>query len=176
MNKRTPRGFTLIEIVVSVGIFSLVMLVVTSAYLSLVTLDREARTTNEVAANLAFAVDSVARNVRMGTGYSCAGAGNGTCSQLSFTDTLSQTVTYMLKTDGTVGQCTSGVCTSSTAVSLTDPRITISSLTFYVRGVGSGDSLQPQVTVSIRGTMPAQRGRTIDFTIQTGATQRYIEL
>ena len=176
MHARTSKGFTLIEIVVSVGIFSMVMLVVTAAYLTLVTLDKEARTTNEVVANLAFAVDSVARNVRTGTAYSCAGAGNGTCSQLSFTDTLGQTVTYLLKNDGTIGQCTSGACSSSTATSLTDPRITISSLTFYVRGVGSGDSLQPQATISIRGTMPAQRGKTIDFSIQTGATQRYIEL
>ncbi len=172
----TSRGFTLIEIIVSVGIFSMVMLVVTAAYLTLVTLDREARTTNEVVANLAFAVDSIARNVRSGTTYSCAGAGNGTCSQLSFVDAQSQTITYLLKTDGTIGQCTGGTCTSATAISLTDARISISALTFYVRGVGSGDAAQPQVTVSIRGTMKAQQGRTIDFSIQTGATQRYIEL
>ncbi len=176
MNAREPRGFTLIEIIVSVGIFSMVMLVVTAAYLTLITLDKEARTTNEVVANLSFAVDSIARNIRTGSTYSCAGAGNGTCSQISFTDNQGQNVTYLLKSDGTIGQCTSGACSSSVATSLTDARITVTNLTFYVRGVGSGDMLQPQVTISIRGTMPAQRGRTIDFSIQTGATERYIEL
>lgn len=174
--KRVPtRGFTLIEIVVSVGIFSLVMLVVTAAYLTLMTLDREARTTNEIVANLAFAVDSMGRNIRTGTTYSCAGAGNGTCSQFSFIDSQGQTVTYLLK-GNSIGQCTNGGCTSSNAISLTDPRITITSLVFYVRGVGTGDNSEPQVTMSVRGTMQAQRGRTIDFSVQTGATQRYIEL
>lgn len=174
---KTPsRGFTLIEIVVSVGIFSMVMLVVTAAYLTLIVMDREARTTNDVVANLSFAVDSIARNVRTGTSYSCAGAGNGTCSQLSFVDALGQNVTYLLKSDGTIGQCTSNPCTAATAVALTDARISISALTFYVRGVGTGDNVQPQVTISIRGSLTAQQGKTVDFSIQTGATQRYIEI
>ncbi len=170
------RGFTLIEIIVSVGIFSMVMLVVTAAYLAIITLDKEARATNEVVANLSFAVDSIGRNVRTGTSYSCAGAGNGTCSQLSFLDTDGRTVTYLLRNDGTVGQCTSGVCTSATAVSLTDPNITISSLTFYVRGVGTSDVVQPQVLISIRGTMKAANNRVVDFTIQTSATQRFLDI
>lgn len=176
MNTAPARGFTLIEIVVSVGIFSLVMLVVSAAFLTIISLDREARATNQVVANLSFAVDSIGRNVRMGSAFSCAGAGNGTCSQLSFVDNQGQTITYLLKNDGTLGQCTSGVCTSATALSLTDPSITITGLTFYVRGVGTTDTIQPQVTISLRGTMPAKQGRTIDFAIQTGATQRYVEL
>ncbi|MEK7201272.1 MAG: hypothetical protein AAB737_01390, partial [Patescibacteria group bacterium] len=104
------------------------------------------------------------------------GAGNGTCSQLSFLDTEGRTVTYLLKNDGTVGQCTSGVCTSATAVSLTAPNITITSLTFYVRGVGTSDVIQPQVLISIRGTMTAAKSRVVDFTIQTSATQRFLDI
>jgi len=177
MNIRTRiKGFTLIEIMVSIGIFSLVMLVVMAAYITIIKLDKEARSTNELVSNLNFVVESISRNVRTGTTYSCAGAGNGTCSQLSFLDSQSQTVTYLLKNDGTIGQCTTGVCTSSTAISLTDPRITISALTFYVRGVGTGDYVEPQVLINIRGTLRAQQGRIVDFTIQTGATQRFIEI
>ncbi len=170
------RGFTLIEIIVSVGIFSMVMLVVTATYLAIITLDSEARATNSVVTNLSFAVESMARNVRTGTSYSCAGAGNGTCSQLSFLDTEGRAVTYLLKNDGTIGQCTSGVCTTATAIPLTDPNITITSLTFYVRGVGTGDVIQPQVLISIRGTMKAAKNRVVEFTIQTSATQRFLEI
>ncbi len=177
-HQQVPRGFSLIEIIVSVGLFSVVMLVVTSTYLNIIILDKEARATNELTINLSFAVDSIARTVRTGTGYSCAGAGNGTCSRLSFTDSTGQTITYLLKTsDGTLGQCTgNGVCDTNTAFSLTDPRIAIASLIFNVRGVGTGDMIQPQTLVSLRGTLAASQGRTADFTLQTSATQRLLEL
>ena len=176
MMKHSPRGFTLIEIIVSVGLFSVVMLVATAAYLSIITLDKEGRATNELVANLHFTIESMVRNVRTGVSYSCAGAGNGTCSQLSFTDALGQPTTYLLKGDGTLGQCVTGVCTPATAVALTDSRITVTGLTFNVRGVGSGDFIQPQVLMSIRGTMPSANGRTVNFTIQTTAAQRFLEL
>ena len=78
--------------------------------------------------------------------------------------------------ESSIGQCLSGACTSSSAVGLTDPRITIQSLTFYVWGVGTGDQTQPQVLMTVRGTMQASVSRTVDFTIQTSATQRVLDL
>lgn len=179
-HRSTSRGFTLIEMIVSIGLFSLVMLVVTAAYLTIIALDREARTTNEVVANLSFATESMARNIRTGTQYSCAGAGNGSCSQFSFRDADGQQITYLLKNDGTIAQCSSGTCTpaSISAVSLTDPRIKIQSLTFLVRGVGTGEATptQPWVVINIRGTLAGNKGHTVDFSVQTGATQRLLEL
>lgn len=181
MTTQTPvRGFTLIEIIVSVGLFSVVMLVSTAAYLTIITLDKEARATNELVVNLSFAVDSISRNIRTGKNYSCAGVGNGTCSQFSFTDSQEQQVTYLMK-GTTVAQCVfpkddTTACNSSLAVSLTDPRITVTTLIFNVRGVGLSDSREPQTTMSIRGTMPSARGRSVQFTLQTSATQRYLEI
>jgi prepilin-type N-terminal cleavage/methylation domain-containing protein len=174
------QGFTLVEIIVSVGLFSVVMLVSTAAYLTIITLDKEARATNELVVNLSFAVDSISRNIRTGKDYSCAGVGNGTCSQFSFTDSQGQTVTYLMK-GATVAQCVfpagdTTACSSSLAVSLTDPRITINTLVFNVRGVGVSDPREPQTVMSIRGTMPSARGRAVQFTLQTSATQRYLEI
>ncbi len=184
MNHTPPiRGFTLVEIIVSVGLFSVVMLVSTAAYLTIITLDKEARATNELVVNLSFAVDSISRNIRTGESYSCAGVGNGTCSQFSFIDSQKQRVTYLLK-ENTVAQCvlpqgSTAQCSSLDAVSLTDPRITVNALVFDVRGVGVSEfpePLQPRVTVSIRGTMPSAQGRAVQFTLQTSATQRYLEI
>lgn len=176
-NNHPVRGFTLIEIIVSVGLFSVVMLVVTAAYLGIITLDKEARSTNELVVNLSFALENMARTARTGKDYTCSGGGgNGTCSQFSFTDSLGQDVTYLIKTGGIIGQCTAGVCTDGLAVPLTDPRITVTSMIFNVKGVGGGDMVQPQVLMSIRGTMPASKGHTVDFTLQTSATQRELEI
>lgn len=178
-NPTAHRGFTLIEMIVSVGLFSVVMLVVTAAYLAIISLDKESRSTNELVVNLSYALESMARNVRTGTSYSCAGAGNGTCEQLSFVDAEGKMVTYLRKIDSAgsaIGQCTSGACTSGTSVALTDPRISIQSLTFYVWGVGTGDGTQPQVLMTVHGTMQTSASRTVDFTIQTSATQRALDL
>lgn len=181
MMKRTSRsGFTLIEMIVSVGLFAIVMLVAMGAYLSLINLDRKARATNDLVTNLTFAVDTMERSLRTGSSYQCNGGTNcwpSGASKLSFVDDQGRTVTYLVKTDNTIGECIGGSCTASNAKSLTDPRITIQSLMFYVRGVGTGDTLQPRVTFLMKGTLtPDAITGPITFTIQSTASQRAIEL
>lgn len=181
MTSTSQRGYTLLELIVSLGLFSMVMLVVMGAYVTLVSLDRQARASNQLAASLSFGIESMARNLRTGTGYACnTNTSSPNCSSggssISFTDTQGQLITYRLRSDGSIGQCTGGLCTDSTAVPLTDRRITISSLRFYVRGVGTGDNLQPQVTFSVAGTMTTDAGESTSFSIQTSAAQRLIEI
>lgn len=190
MHTRPARGFTLIEIIVSVGIFAIVMLVATSAYYSLINLDRRARATNETVNNLSFAVDAMTRGIRTGTNYQCLNGspdayGNsttGTCTSFTYQDTSLSTsgsvaVKYILKTNGTIGRCEGGgACNDSTASSITDPSITITNLSFYVRGAGNTDDIQGQVLFTIRGTMPAEPGKVSTFVIEEAATQRQIDL
>ena len=181
MHSPVQRGYTLLELIVSLGLFSMVMLVVMGAYITLVSLDRQARASNPLAASLSFGIESMARNLRTGTTYACnANSSSPNCSSggtsISFIDTQGQTITYRLKTDGSIGQCTGGLCTDATAVALTDRRITITSLQFYVKGVGTNDYVQPQVTFSVAGTMTTDAGESTSFSIQTSATQRLIEI
>ena len=187
----TQRGYSLLEMMVSIALFSLVMLLATGAFLKFMALERVARYTNDVTNNLSFAVDSMARSMRTGTQYDC-GAVDTTknCwptpgSQFSFRDDQGRLITYLLKGDGSIGRCTVSGCTTSNAVSLTDKRIKIESLHFFVRGVGPAASeqpitsinTQPQVLVSIRGTMqPSPDEPPIRFSIQTLSTQRLLEL
>ncbi len=184
----SQRGYTLLELIVSLGIFSMVMLVVMGAYVTLISLDRQARANNQLAASLSFAVESMARSMRTGTGYDCNANGvphncNNGGSSISFTDSQNQIITYIVKNDGSIGQCTgSSSCLDNNAVSLTDPNIDIEALTFYVRGVDlnssplENDNVQPNVTFTIKGTMRTEGGEEANFSIQTSATQRLIEL
>lgn len=192
-NMTTPRrGYTLLEMTVAIGLFSVVMLLATGAFLKFISLDRKARSLNDVSNNLAFAVDTMSRSIRTGSSYRCGGVGQGpNCwgtgagkSTFSFTDDQGRTVTYLLKTDGSIGRCalTSGSCTATNAVSLTDPRITIQGMTFYTRGVGTttgsgNEYIQPYVLFSVHGYLrPDSSAATVDFTIETQADQRLIEL
>ena len=177
------RGYTLLEMIVAVGIFSVVMLTATGAFLTLISLDREARLTTSVVTNLSFAVDSMARAVRTGTNYDCdpsTGALDNCSSggdSLQFLDTDGRTVTYSV----TEGQIIATVVSGTTiSAPLTDPRVTIEDLRFYVLGVGTsegaGQRLEPRVLFTIYGTMMTPQGQPVDFTIQGGATQRVLDL
>lgn len=74
------RGFTLIEILVSVALFSVVMVVALGALLALSSATRRAEAINTAVNNLASALDTMTRNIRTGTEYYCGsgGAGNNT--------------------------------------------------------------------------------------------------
>lgn len=184
MTRHAPHsGYTLLEMIVAVGIFSIIMLTATGAFLTLIKLDREARLSNDVVTNLSFAVDSMARAIRTGTNYDCnlVSGGLQNCasggSSMQFLDADGRTVTYAL----TGGQIVATIVSGTTVTApLTDPRITIQTLTFYVRGVGTaeaaGQKTEPQVTFTVYGTMTSAQGQMVDFTIQGGATQRVLEL
>lgn len=175
------RGYTLLEMIVAVGVFSVIMLAATGAYLTLINLDRQARATTDVVTNLSFAVDSMARSIRTGTDYECNNVPEQNCTgaqygtSLGFTDSDGRDVVYSLSGEQlqvTIDPGAGGPVTTP----LTDPRVAVSTLRFYVRGVGLGDGIQPQVTIVLRGTMLTGEGDEVEFSIQGGATQRFLEL
>ncbi len=192
MTKHTrQRGYTLLELIVSLGIFSVVILVVMGAYLTLISLDRLARANSQLATSLSFGIESMARSLRTGSEFVCNGNTNSpNCSaggtSISFCldgrtcrdgDSDEQYLTtYFLRSNGTIGQCSGRLCTDSASEPLTDSRIRINDLRFYVRGVGSGDREQPQVTFVLAGAMTTDQGEETTFNIQTSATQRLLEL
>lgn len=185
------RGFTLVELIVSIGLFTIVVTIAMSAYLALISLDRKARATNDLVSNLSFVMESMSRNIRTGTVYACGGYGSGpNCwggggsSVFYFVDETPQSVTYrrtVLNGIGGVGVCTgTTVCNDSNATPLTDPRINITNLTFYTDGVGTSApyaTKQPRVLFTVTGTItPDPTSLPITFTIEGGSTERLIEL
>lgn len=67
----SKRGFTLIEIIVSIGIFSAVMLIGIGALLSVNDANKKARAMRVVMDNINFAVEDMARKIRIGGEYLC---------------------------------------------------------------------------------------------------------
>lgn len=177
LHRRANGGYTLVELMIAVGLFAIVMLLSSGAYLVMISLNRQAQSMSNGINNLAFALETMTRNIRTGTGYSC-GAFGGDCtsgaSSFTLTNQQGELVSYRLS--GTALEQT----TAGTQSLLTDSSVTVTSLTFYAFGTrttAQTDYEQSRVTVSISGTVSPGPGKPPEaFTIQTGATMRGSDL
>lgn len=83
---QTKKGFTLIEMIVVVGIFSVVMTIAMGAIFTVVSANKSAQALASVIDNLNSALDTMSRNTRFGTNFQCEAdsSGNITRTRQSF--------------------------------------------------------------------------------------------
>ncbi len=171
------KGFTLIELIISVGLFSIVAVIAASAYLNLVAIDRTTRATSDLVNNMTFVMNSIASNLRTGTAYKgCSPDGNGTCSAITFTDATGCDTTYRyLNNNISISQTGGPTCTESGQ--LVDSKIKVTDTKFILMGnTTAGDTYEPQVIIYISGSLSTGSTKQSTFTIQTTATQRGIDI
>lgn len=180
------RGFTLVEIIVSLGLFSVVVVVALGALLSISDANRRVQKTRAVMDNVNLAMESMGRNIKLGRTYHCDTTVLGTpsavaadCSTggiyLSFEDqygssTLStdQAVYYY---DSVNKKIMYKAYDSSYAVALTSGDVTVNSLKFYV----TGTTLKSQPKVHIVLSAVANVGpnmNPVEIDVQTLVSQR----
>jgi len=195
MHSRDTHGFTLVEMIISVGLFAVVMLVSIAALLALVDANRKAQSLQSVMNNLNITVDGMVRSLRKGEQYHC-GLANYSAFSLTAQDCLSgdtflayrpyydsvsppAPVLYWFATDANgVGRLyKSEDGTQAGGLPVTSPDVSIDSVTFYVIGSSRTDNLQPKVLVVVRGTAGGGKLKTRStFHIQASATQRVLDL
>lgn len=172
----SKSGFTLVELIVALGLFTVVMMISTSALLSLADTNRKVQSMRIAFDNLNLALESMSREIRMGINYHCgwtSGAivptncllGVG-ANSLAFRSQSGNDMIYRLN-GATIERSKNGGAIWS---ALTAPEITVNSLKFYVWGATSADDDQPIVLITITGT--AGKNITTDFTVQTTVTRR----
>ncbi len=177
----TPRqqnGFTLIEMVVSLGLFTIIMFIATSAFLSIVNTDRKSRAVRIAADNLNIALEDMSRRIKTGSTYYCGGGigsiGNLDCgagsTSIAFTDQFGVTrISYRLNNNAIERQMTG----EAGYATVTSPEIRITGLKFVVSGSAPfpGNTQQPIVVVAIGGSLGTGTASST-FIIQTTITQR----
>lgn len=179
MKNKRRRGYTLVELIVSVGLFALIMTLAAGAYLIVIGVNRQTEGISSGIDNLSFALETMTRTIRTGTNYGCPIAGTD-CSggnTFSVENSSGYTVSYSYVHNGAITQQIG----SGAAVSLTDPSISITSLTFYTTGVepyhANGDIKQARVTIVVSGTVLGESKTVpVAFTVETGATMRGSDL
>ncbi len=180
------KGFTLIEVMVSVSIFSIVMLVATGSVFSIVEANKKTHSLKSVMTNLNFALESMARDMRVGLKYSCNGVGDCAAGGTSFIYKANRSVdgngSYDVSDSNdrieytlSAGHLMKRIYgAGASAYAITADEITISSLKFYSTGTAASDGKQPKVVMTIRGYAGVGKTRS-DFNIQTTVSQRSID-
>lgn len=74
--KNAQSGFTLIEMIVSLGVFSVIMTIAVGALLILIASNRQLQNEQSILTTLSFALDSMTREIRTGSHYYCEVSNN----------------------------------------------------------------------------------------------------
>lgn len=198
-HRSRQAGFTLIEMIVACALFAVVMLVSTSALLSLVGANRKAQALQAVMNNLNVALDGMVRAMRMGSEYYCGTSIPGNVSSISGTRDCDGGIifsfrtfegarwTYWYEEEDGIGRIYKlesewGESENlSRGVAVTAPTVDIENLKFYVVGTDSGDEdadqIQPKAVISIKGIAGADNVKVrTEFTVQATAVQRVLDL
>jgi len=177
---RHTGGYTLVELIVAVGLFAIVMTLASGAYLTMINTNRQAQATATGINNLSFALEVLTRDIR--TGYDFCGADVDACttSTFSFRNSGGDIVTYSTSAYesicGGANACITRTKNRGTQVPLTDPSVSVTGLTFVTQGTATTDDEQPRVTIIVKASVAAGPGKTQSFTIETGGAMRGTDL
>jgi len=152
------RGFTLIEMMVAVGLFVVVALISTSALIAMSSALRRAQNVKTIVEATSIAMDSMA--LRMTTkgaiDFVCTPScnPNSAVSSLQFTYGLTpNAITYLYKLNGTKVTLTKTPQNGSPSISdLTPPTVHVDGLKFYVTNRPNPDFDQATILLNVSAT------------------------
>ncbi len=173
---------------VATGLFALIMTLVAGAYLVMIGLVHHTQGMSSGIDNLSFALETMTRDIRTGTAYSCDTTPHYDCSGLGtfyFTPMGGQPgdYTYYSLDSDTNGngmlEKTIKTANGTSIEPLTDSStINITSLKFYLSGSTPGDAYQPYVTIVVSGKISSDEpdDPPQSFTVETSAVMRGTDL
>lgn len=192
------KGFSLVEILVSLSLFIIVLTMAVGSLLVLISANAKAQNIQAAVGNVQFALDSMTREIRTGYAYYCS-----TNVSTDITGSFDQTSdcnkgAYLSIIEG--GKSLTGGANNSRLAyrynsttkaierkigtgswySLTDPSVSIDKMHFNVSGTTEhsvdGSTVQPNVTIYIVGSVAGVEDTDTTFTMQTTVTKRVIDL
>ncbi len=160
------KGFTLVELMVSIGLFVTIMMIASGAYLIMIDANRGAQGITTGINNLSYTLENMTRSIRTGSAYTCVGANPS--STFSFTDQYGHPNNSYTLTGGQILLSIGG----APGTVLTDSAVRVNKLVFTCSGTPSNDTAQAHVTIVIVGDISVGPGKTQPFNVETSATMR----
>lgn len=164
------KGFTLVEMVVTVFVFLTVIVIAGGSSVSVISLQRRASNLKKVEENGRYVLELMARELRFANpistpNNSCLSSGS---SSISFTHPVNGQITYQL--NGTRAERVVG----GVATIISNPDVEVTNLIFCVSGNTFFDGRQPRVTVILRLRSGGLSREAAILDLQTSVSQRVL--
>lgn len=167
------QGFTLIEMIVAIAVFTVVMTVTAATYLNISDIQRKANAIRAINDNVSFAMEVMSREISRGNDFNLAIAGcsySVPCGYFDFRDRNDNQITYSLE-NNSIKRTSPG----DPDLYLTSSDVVIDNMEFMIKGQELGDGWQPMVTIIINATAGEKLKIRTSFNLQTTITQRISE-
>lgn len=193
---RSDRGFSLIELLVSMAIFTVVLTMAVGGLLVLISSNAKAQNIQEAVSNVQFALDSMAREIRNGSSYYCTDSGSvsdgdysavqdcddgnalsviegGVNQELGISQSANSRIGWRYNSSAQSVERWDG---GGAWERLTSSKVSITEMYFRVIHTSKSDQRQPMVTIYIKGEVTGINDTGSEFTLQTSLTQRQLDL
>src|SRR3989338_4187029 len=188
------KGFSLIEILIAVAIFTFVAMLSIGSLLILTTAEKRVAGIQTSQDNVRFAVEAMAREIRTGALYRKDDHCGGSIDCFQFTNASKNGIVYKLSSDST--QCSPGTPSDSRCLlkslgevqpygsflfsalnPLTGSDVSIDDLRFLLSGeLSGGDDFQVRVTIIMRAVARKNTKNETKIDIQTTVSQLKLDI
>jgi prepilin-type N-terminal cleavage/methylation domain-containing protein len=196
-------GFTLVEMLVAIAVFMIVMTVAVGSLISIIDANRKAQAIKNVVNNINFALESISKDMRVGTKYSCYDGTNyvGDCTGVGGIGVkylsgkldsggTNYVIHYRFVSNpntgmGNIQRCMNTdyntACVSWESLTAPVENVKITNMKFYVLGTGTtgkplNEKKQPRVIITLEGVAGIKDSVKTSFNIQTTVSQRIREV
>lgn len=204
-NRYLSRGFTLVELLVVLGLFSMISVLSLGALFNAQKINGRLQETQSIIDNINLSTQTITRDVRFGSEFYCdttlpatvptvrrncvygvgVAAGKALIFRPSESTDYRDRVAYYVS-NGILFKDEYPFGKASSTLQMTSDDVTITNLAFYVDGAQSSDGSvdfggvtdlkQPIVTLLLSGkTNPASGGTSISFSVQTSISARDVD-
>lgn len=160
LNFKKKRAFTLVEMMVSLGIFSIVSVVALGSLVRIITANQKAQSLQSAMTNINFALEAMSRDLRVGTSYHCWSDGNSqTLSPDSNNDIA--VLGCQVNHDAVLDNSKTSVITFKSSRTMSSGGNTCSLINSY-RFKNVGDALKPDIRLQKLEQTSCNPPQTID--------------
>lgn len=178
--KKYKKGFTLVELVVSAGIFSMLITSIVGIFIGAMRTHQSVLLTKKILSETSYAMEFMNRAIRMAPrDQSGTCVLSGTTYQLFDANTRIRLINALQSNecqefywDSVSRAIKIRKVVSGQIINLTSPGTEIIIMKFEIKGNPSDDELQPIVTVYLE----ARQGNIVPVNFQTSASQRNLDL
>jgi prepilin-type N-terminal cleavage/methylation domain-containing protein len=159
--KQDNDGFTLVELLVSIALFTIVMTIAIGSIVTIVDTNRKSRALTLVMNNLGFSLESITRTIKTTKDINPG-------SPIEFTNQDDEVVSYE-KTGDTITKCVDGSCSP-----IVSEEVIIE--TFSLTELGGGADDQPRYLMNVQGYAEISIKTRTEFNIQTTVSPRNLQI